>query len=331
MRIATFNLESFGNARKESASFEERAAVLRPQLERLKADVLCLQEVNASKVGGIRRPIDLKRLLEGTSYARHSLTISPGLSGGVPADVHNLAVLSRLPIVEEHAVRHNIVEPLQFHRRSAMPPELEATALTWDRPLLQTVLALPSGRHLHIFNVHLRAPLAAAIPGQKSGPFAWKTVSGWAEGFFAAAVKRAGQALELRLAIERIFDDQLDALIAVCGDFNAEDHDTALRLACAGEDDTGSGHLAGRVLTPVERTLPADRRFTVLHHGRPEMLDHILASRALFAHVASVEVHNEMLEDELVTHGRIDRPPESLHAPVLAILDFEIASEGSSR
>jgi endonuclease/exonuclease/phosphatase family metal-dependent hydrolase len=212
-----------------------------------------------------------------------------------------------------------------------MPPELKATALTWDRPLLQTVLALPSGRHLHIFNVHLRAPLAAAIPGQKSGPFAWKTVSGWAEGFFAAAVKRAGQALELRLAIERIFDDQLDALIAVCGDFNAEDHDTALRLACAGEDDTGSGHLAGRVLTPVERTLPADRRFTVLHHGRPEMLDHILASRALFAHVASVEVHNEMLEDELVAYGRIDRPPESLHAPVLAILDFEIASEGSSR
>jgi hypothetical protein len=30
IRIATFNLESFGNARKESATFEERAAVLRP-------------------------------------------------------------------------------------------------------------------------------------------------------------------------------------------------------------------------------------------------------------------------------------------------------------
>jgi endonuclease/exonuclease/phosphatase family metal-dependent hydrolase len=324
MRIATFNLESFGKARRESAPLEKRAAVLRPQLERLKADVLCLQEVNASKVGGTRRPIDLERLLEGTSYARHSLKISPGLSGGVPADVHNLAVLSRLPIVEEHAIRHTIVEPLQFHRRTAMPPELKATTLTWDRPLQHIVLALPSGRQLHIFNVHLRAPLAAAIPGQKSGPFAWKTVSGWAEGFFAAAAKRAGQALELRLAIERIFDAETDALIAVCGDFNAEDHDTALRLACAGEDDTGSGHLAGRVLTPVERTLPADRRFTVLHHGRPEMLDHILASRTLFAHIANVEVHNEMLEDELVAYGRIDRPPESMHAPVIAVFDLEI-------
>jgi hypothetical protein len=36
------------------------------------------------------------------------------------------------------------------------------------------------------------------VPGQKAEPFAWKTVSDWAEGFFAAAVKRAGQALELR-------------------------------------------------------------------------------------------------------------------------------------
>ena len=330
MRIATFNLESLGNARKENATFEERAEVLRPQLERLKADVLCLQEVNASKVGVTRRPIDLERLVAGTSYAHHSLTISLGPTGKGPADVHNLAVLSRLPIVEKHVIRHTFVEPLQFRRQSALPQELKATALIWDRPLQHVVLALPNGLRLHIFNAHLRAPLAASIPGQKSGPFTWKSISGWAEGFFAAAVKRAGQALELRLVIERVFDVESDALIAVCGDFNAEDHDTALRLACAGEDDTGSGHLAGRVLTPVERTLPVDRRFTVLHHGRPEMFDHILASRTLFAHLSGVEVHNEMLEDELIAYGRIDRPPKSLHAPVLAILDFDINNQSSS-
>lgn len=322
MRIATFNLESFGCARKAGASFEERAAVLRPQLERLKADILCLQEVDAPRVGAIRRPVDLERLLEGTSYAGHALVISSGPSGQGPADVHNLVTLSRLPIIEEHTIRHSLVEPLKFHRHSSLPPDAAAIALTWDRPLQHLVLALASGRQLHIFNVHLRAPLAMAVPGQKAGPFTWKTVSGWAEGFFAAAVKRAGQALELRLAVERAFDAEPDALIAVCGDFNAEDHDTALRLACAGEDDTGSGHLAGGVLTPVERTLPADQRFTVLHHGRPQMLDHILASRTLFAHFSGAEIHNEMLEDELVAYGRIERPPESLHAPVVGMFDL---------
>jgi endonuclease/exonuclease/phosphatase family metal-dependent hydrolase len=325
MRIATFNLENLGSPRRHGASFEERAAVLRPQLERLKADVLCLQEVDAPKVASTRRAVDLERLLSSTSYAGQVLVTSSGPSGAGPADVHNLVVLTRLPVIEEHNIWHTFVEPLKFRWHTALPPDTGTFPLSWDRPLQHLVLALPSGRRrLHLFNVHLRAPLAAAVPGQKTGPFAWKTVSGWAEGFFAAAVKQAGQALELRLAIERVFDAEPDARIAVCGDFNAEDHDTALRLTCAGEDDTGSGHLAGRVLTPVERTLPADRRFTVLHHGRPQMLDHILASRALFADLAGVEIHNEMLVDELVAYSRIDRPPDSLHAPIVASFDLAL-------
>ena len=322
MRIATFNLESFGGPHRNTASFKERAAVLRPQLDRLKADILCFQEIDAPKIGGIRRAAELKRLLEGTSYSEYFLLVSPGQSGLGLADVHNLAVTTRFPVIEEHIIRHNFVEPLGFRRHTAIPPDRDLTPLMWDRPLQHMVLALPSGSRLHVFNVHLRARLAAAIPGQKSGPFVWKTVSGWAEGFFTAAVKRAGQALELRLAVERVMDAEPDALIVVCGDFNAEDHETALRLSCAREDDTGSGHLATRVLTPVERALPIDQRFTVLHHGRPEMLDHILASRALFAHFTDVEIHNEMLEDEVVAYGRIRKHPESLHAPRIATFDI---------
>jgi len=322
MRIGTFNLESFGHTDPKAASFEDRAAVLRPQLDRLKADVLCLQEVDARKLGGVRRAADLERLLKSTFYAKHALIVSSGPSGTGPADVHNLAVVTRLPVIEQRTIRHIFVEPLRFRRHTAVPPDAGAVPLEWDRPLQHVVLALPAGGQLHLFNVHLRASLAAAVPGQKAGPFAWTSVSGWAEGFFAAAVKRAGQALELRLAIEHVFNADPGAMIAVCGDFNAEDHETALRLACAGEDDTGSGHLAPRVLTPVERTLPKDRRFTVLHHGRPEMLDHILASRELFAHLVNVEIHNEMLEDELVAYGRIQHPPESLHAPLVATFDF---------
>jgi endonuclease/exonuclease/phosphatase family metal-dependent hydrolase len=278
--------------------------------------------VNAPKVHGTRRAAELERLLESTPYAEHTLVVSSGPTGAGPADVHNLAVLTRLRVIKEHTIRHALVEPLRFRRHTAIPPDADTVPIEWDRPLQHLVLALPAGHHLHLFNVHLRAPRAASVPGQKAGPFAWATVSGWAEGFFAAAVKRAGQALELRLAIERVFDADTDALIAVCGDFNAEDHETALRLACAGEDDTGSGHLAPRVLTPVERASPKDRRFTVLHHGRPEMLDHILASRKLFAHLVAVEIHNEMLEDELVAYGRIHHPPESLHAPVVATFEF---------
>lgn len=318
MRIATFNLEDFGGNRPGAPPLETRFPVLRPQLERLRADVLCLQEVNTVKVGGERRAADLERLVAGTGYAGHRLILAEGSTSGGPADVHNLAVLTRLPVIGQASIRHALVEPPLWRPSTASPPAAEPGPLTWDRPIQHIGLALPGGRRLDLFNLHLRAPLAVPVPGQKSGPFRWRTVSGWAEGFFQSAVKRAGQALELRLAVERAFDGGPEALVAVCGDFNADDHDTALRLACAGEDDTGSGELAPRVLTPVARSLPADRRYTVLHHGRPLMPDHILASRALFGALAGVEVHNEMLDDELVAYRRIDRPPESLHAPMVA-------------
>ncbi|MEJ8574915.1 endonuclease/exonuclease/phosphatase family protein [Microbaculum marinum] len=318
MRLATFNIESLGGDRRTGAPIEDRIAVLRPQLERLRAEVLCLQEINTRKAGGTRQPADLKRLLAGTPYAEHALEIAARPGGDTPADVHNPAILTRLPVVEREDIHQRLVAPPSWQNTTAIPPGEAPQPMTWDRPIQRLALALPDGRHLHVFNVHLRAPLAAPIAGQKDAPFVWKSVAGWAEGYFVSAMKRSGQALELRLAAERVFDADPDALIAVCGDFNAEDHDTALRLACAGEDDTGSGRLAGRVLTPVERSLPADRRYTVVHHGRPQMPDHILASRALFGRLASVEIHNEMLEDELVAFGRIDRPPESLHAPMVA-------------
>ena len=321
VRIATFNLENLGGERAR-AQFAARAEILRPQIERLRADVLCAQEVNARKQGASRRAEELEELLAPTSYGAHAITVSSGASGKGPADIHNLAVISRLAVLGVEDLRHKLVMPALYRRRTAEPPDEAHHAIEWERPIQHVSLQLAGGSVLHLFNVHLRAPLAANVPGQKSGPFAWKSVPGWAEGFFLSAVQRAGQALELRLAIDAVFDVDPEALIAVCGDFNAQDHDTALRIACAGEDDTGSGALAGRVLTPVARSLPADRRFTVLHHGRPEMLDHILASRALLGRLDHVEIHNETLDDELVAYGAIDHPPDSLHAPLLAVFNI---------
>ncbi len=88
-------------------SIETRAAVLRPALERLGADILCLQEVNAQHVAGVkeRRLVALDRLLAGTRY-QHYARASTTSEGGVgPADVHNLVTLSRFPIVAQREIR----------------------------------------------------------------------------------------------------------------------------------------------------------------------------------------------------------------------------------
>jgi endonuclease/exonuclease/phosphatase family metal-dependent hydrolase len=188
-----------------------------------------------------------------------------------------------------------------------------------------TEIALPGGQTVSVVNVHLRAPLASPVAGQKTGPFAWRTAAGWAEGFYLATLKREAQALELRLLVDEMLSANPTALLAVAGDFNAEDYGPTLRLAIAAEEDLGASELSPHSLIVLDRATPADRRWSVLHHGRPQMLDHILVSRALYGHFRTIEVHNEGLGDEALGYGKALHSAASYHAPVVAQFDTEHA------
>ena len=74
MRLATFNLESLDLGPKAQVALETRAAVLRPALERVAADILCLQEVNGQHLArrAERQLIALERFLEGTPYQHYA-------------------------------------------------------------------------------------------------------------------------------------------------------------------------------------------------------------------------------------------------------------------
>jgi endonuclease/exonuclease/phosphatase family metal-dependent hydrolase len=320
MRIATFNLESLDLPPKARVPLEVRAEMLRPALERLQADVLCLQEVNGQHMAGrsARRLLALDRLLAGTRYANYARVTTTGGAGHGIADVHNLVTLSRFPIRTHREVRHNLVAPPSYRSRMAIPAEPEARPICFDRPILVTHIEPPGGDPLTVINVHLRAPLAAAVPGQKIEPFVWKTVGGWAEGYFLSAMRRAGQAVELRFLLEELFDTDGSGLIAVAGDFNAQDHEVPITLIVGGEENTGNPLLAKRSLVVLDRAIPGDRRWSVLHHGRRQMLDHILASQALQGRFMSIEIHNEALSDELIGYARHISASASAHAPVVA-------------
>jgi hypothetical protein len=199
LRIASFNLENFPGEAGTLRS--ERCAVLRPQLDRLKADVLCLQEVDSEKAGSpARRTIEaLHQLLAETSYGQFHCVCTSAGKPGVPRDKHNLVILSRWPIANSAQYANDLVASPRYRIVTAEPPSAAEEAILWDRPILRADIQLPGGPLLHILNLHLRAPLAAFIPGQKMAPFAWRTVPGWAEGYYLASMKRAGQALETRL------------------------------------------------------------------------------------------------------------------------------------
>jgi endonuclease/exonuclease/phosphatase family metal-dependent hydrolase len=262
--------------------------------------------------------VALDQLLSGTEYAGYARAATAGPGGRGVVDVHNLVTLSRYPIRAHRQVLHDLTEPLLHRSVTAEPRPPQAQAVSFDRPLLVTEIELPGGSVVTVVNLHLRAPLASSIAGQKLEPFVWKSVGGWAEGFFLSAMRRAGQALELRLLLEQMFDVEAHPLIAVAGDFNAEDHEVPLKIVVGAEEDSGNGALAGRSLVVLDRALAADRRWSVLHHGRPQMLDHILASRGLHACFRDIDVHNETLSDELIGYARHTRSAITSHAGVVA-------------
>jgi len=322
MRLATFNLENLDLPPKADVPIEARARVLRPALARLDADIVCLQEVNGQREAHqkLREPLALEQLIAGTRYESYHMVSSTGEHG--LADVHNLVTLSRFPIVTAREVRHDFVPPVTYLPKTAVPPEASPAPLRFDRPLLMTEHDLGGGARVTVVNLHLRAPLAASIRGQKLSAYSWRTVGGWAEGFFMSAVRRDGQALELRLLVEDLFASEPARLLAVAGDFNAEDRDVPLKIAIGAPEDTGNAELSARSLVLLDRSVSSDLRWSVLHHGRPQMLDHILVSHALHGAFRSLEIHNEVIGDEAVGFARGFRPAGSSHAAVVAEFDL---------
>lgn len=321
MRIATFNLESLDLPHGGEAAFRRRAAVLAPQLDRLNADILCLQEINGQHLPGqaARRLVALERLLAETTYRDFHIFAAGAATDKPIADVHNLAIVSRWPARRQEVLRHRLVPPLPYRSVTAIPDSACDLILTWDRPLLHAVYGLPAGGALHVVNLHLRSPLAAPIPGGKLDAERWASLGGWAEGYFTATMKRSGQALEARLLAEQIFDAEPEALLAVCGDLNAGEEETPSRILQAGVDDCGNPALARRALEALELRLPEERRFTLRHGGRRRMLDHILCSPALAVCCRGIEAQNEGLPDET---AMAEDDPRSNHAPLVA--DFSI-------
>ena len=321
LRIATFNLENLGAPDPDGgAGLDRRIAVLRPMLDALDADVLCLQEINGQRPadGGPRRLIALDRLLAASRYA----AFHRAASGSVhpehgAADRHNLAILSRWPLHDVRQIRHEAVPPAHYRAVTAEPAPAEPEPLSWDRPILAARTGPPDGPPLHLLNLHLRAPLAAYVPGQKDHGV-WRSVPGWAEGFFIAAVKRVQQAMAARLAVDRLLDADPRARICVAGDCNAEVREMPLRVLRADPDDVEVPALAWRSLTALDEQIPAARRYTLLHGGRRLMLDHLLASRALADTCHEVEVHNTALPDELAAAGHGAPALRSFHAPLVA-------------
>ena len=320
-RVATFNLENLDEGPGITPPLTERLSILRPQLIRLHADILCLQEVNGQRLKrhDTRALHALDHLLEDTPYQDYHRFASHTPTSTKPLDRHNLVILSRYPIRASTQYWNDLVPSFIYPMVTAKPSPDGIKHIAWDRPLIYAQIELADSKTLHVINLHLRAPLAVPIEGQKTTGGIWQSIGGWGEGYFLAAMKRSGQALETRLLIEQIFANDPNAQIIVCGDFNATEHEVPTRILRGGEGDTNNSALSQLTLVPLERSLPATQRFSVIHHGRKQMLDHFLISHTLLGNYHHMEIHNESLMDELAAYQAMGTPAESYHAPMVVV------------
>ena len=325
LRIATFNLENLDNKPGRNPTLEDRIAVMRPQLLRINADILCLQEVNGQEEEGQpRRLLALQKLLEGTPYADYEQVSTKTKDGKQVYDERNLVILSRFEIINHQQFKQKCAITPLYRKVTADPQETEAKEIEWERPILHCTIQLPDNKIIEIINLHLKSKLPSNISGQKVNNYTWKTASGWAEGFFLSSMKRVGQALEARIFLDKLFDTNEDALIVVCGDFNAEADEVPVEAIRGKLENTGNRNLVKRVMIPCELSIPESSRYSLLHRGQGIMLDHILVSRSLMTYYRGAEIYNELLNDESIAFATDKLYPESDHAPVIA--EFEINS-----
>lgn len=325
LRLATLNIENLDEPADAGAPpLEDRLRVLRPILDRLRADVLCLQEVHGQeRPGAPRRLLALDALLDGTRYEDYhrATTLT---SDGVPYDVRNLVTLSRFPITERRQVRNDLVPPPRYAYVTEQP-SAEARPIRVERPILHTVLdttALLGGR-LHVLNVHLKSKRPTNVNGQRDG-YRWRSASGWAEGYFVSSMKRVSQALECRVLIDALFDAEgEDVRVAVTGDFNSGPLAVPAEAIVGRIVNTQNGDLLGRELVPCALSVSDSQRYTHIYHGQRALLDHVFISRALVPVYAGAEVHNEYLRDESIAFAFETLYPEPDHAGFVAIFDLE--------
>jgi endonuclease/exonuclease/phosphatase family metal-dependent hydrolase len=317
IRLATFNLENFDDQPNAKPTLDERIGLMRPQLLRLNADILCLQEVNGQEqTGQPRRLLALEKLLATTPYSAYHRVSTMTADGTQVFDERNLVILSRFEILAHQ--QHKPADVPLYRMITAIPAQPQAKEILWERPILQVIIKLNATTDIHLFNVHLKSKIPTDIPGQKLDTYTWKSCTAWAEGSFVSSMKRMGQAVQTRKLVDALFDADENALVAICGDFNAEANEVPLEAIRGDVENTGNPKLAKRVLVPCERTVPESARFSLIHQGRGTMLDHLLVSRSLLASYHTTEIHNELLHDESAAFATDEKFPESDHAPVVA-------------
>ncbi|HEY9375691.1 MAG TPA: endonuclease/exonuclease/phosphatase family protein [Jiangellaceae bacterium] len=264
--VATWNVENlFLPGTPDGPSnpdvYARKLAYLTSVIVAAGSDVVCLQEV-----GGEQPLADLQSALGG---------VLPYSAIGQPDDRGiRVAVLSRFPITEGY-------DWVDFPA-GGLPavPDADGNVITaMGRGALETVLTLADGRKLRVVTTHLKSKILS-FPGDRRYPL---DEDERARGAGYALVRRAAEAVAVRVELNTWMPREPDVPVVLAGDLNDEPHavTTTLLAGPADADPNQPDRFDPYRLYNLADRLPPARAFSRIYRQRRELIDHVLISRKL--------------------------------------------------
>jgi endonuclease/exonuclease/phosphatase family metal-dependent hydrolase len=271
LTLATFNVKDYFESPRNLPVLAAKSAEIAAQLARADADVVALQEVGSE---ALLREV-LARVPGGASYEV--------VFGGADRRGIGNAILARVALLEREVLRAESL-PFPVFRRGDAPPF--AGRLPLRRGVVRVALRA-LGLPIHVFCMHWKSKLPKAEEDEEGSELDWTSGTQRAEADLRSLVSRSAEALFVRAAIERSAAG--GAEVVVMGDLNDTLDSVPVRVVL------GSGFEPS--LHAAAARAPTSDRFSALHRGEPEQIDHILHTERLHARLTSVAFFNEALRD----------------------------------
>jgi endonuclease/exonuclease/phosphatase family metal-dependent hydrolase len=296
--LATYNVLDLFDATDAAsrAHLDAKLSHLAAVLERANADVVALQEVGSAAVLrelALRVPaLGYGEPLVGTSDAR-----------GI-----RCAVLSRAPVVEWKV---HTAEQLPFPVFYEGDPPPFGARIPLRRGIVHARVEAGALGLLDLLVLHFKSNRAVPLKSVR-GDVPPVTSRDYAEGHLRTGVWRSAEALFVRGLVDDLAARAPGGHVAVAGDFNDRPGSSVVRVVSGGGPEA---------LRSCAELIPERARFSILHDGKAQEIDHLLVTPLLRERLQTARFLNEELRD----HGayakeRTDAPPlpESDHAPLVA-------------
>ncbi|MDH3349210.1 MAG: hypothetical protein OEM02_14055 [Desulfobulbaceae bacterium] len=318
MKIASFNVGDL-DRNIGFSELHDRIKLLRPQLTRLSADILCLQDVHGwEREGGSRDILGVKELIATTQYETYDIAVTTN-NGGEVYDEGNLVVLSRYPIIKQKQYRNAFMDKILSRTMDANKEnnvsvdENEFRRRSWESPILHVTVESDSG-FLHVVNVQMKSS-GFANSARSKNSFEYKTVNRWAEGYFLSSMKRVGLALEVRCLVDALLEKDPEAFVMVSGDINGEQRCIDAESLTGAVKNQLNDVTRWRQLIPYSESIPLQVKCSHFTKNKVGSLGHLVSLNPLLSYYHSSEIQNILLRDESIAFGTGQKGPEADHTP----------------